>query len=195
MAAKKKASAKKSEAPKLKVVEGEKATEPMTKPAGKLANQEYRIAALAELKQHPKNPKKGDVEAIGESIEENGFYGTVLAQKSTGYILAGNHKVKAAAAHGIVELPVMFIDCDDATAERILLADNKIAALGSFDDRIVMSILEDQKKRTGSLRGTGYSDDDLAKMTAKHGPPDAFPVFDDHVKVTYKCPSCGFAWQ
>ncbi len=48
-----------------------------------------------DLITHPKNPRKGNVDLIIESIEENGFYGALIVQKSTGYILTGNHRFVA----------------------------------------------------------------------------------------------------
>ncbi len=197
MAAKKKATTKtvtRTKAPALKVVPNPAPTAMVTSSA-KIANQQNRMVATGELKQHPKNAKQGNVTAIGESIHENDFYGTVLVQKSTNFILAGNHKVQAAVAAGLPEVPAMFIDCDDVKAERILLADNKIAELGTYDQRALQALLEDQKRQTGSLVGTGYNDDDLAKMTAKQGPPASFPEFDEQVKVSYTCPNCHFKWS
>jgi hypothetical protein len=41
----------------------------------KLLNQKYEEAVLiSTLIPHPQNPNKGDVSAISESIEANGFY-------------------------------------------------------------------------------------------------------------------------
>ena len=54
--------------------------------------QAYELVAPRALRPHPRNPRRGDVDAIEESIAENGFYGCVVAQRSTGYILAGNHR-------------------------------------------------------------------------------------------------------
>lgn len=50
-----------------------------------------------ELRKHPSNPRQGNLEAIKESIAVNGWHGVVVAQRSTGYILAGNHRWEAAA--------------------------------------------------------------------------------------------------
>ena len=57
--------------------------------------QRYTQREITELKLHPRNPRKGNVESIRESIEHNGWYGAVLVQKSTGYIIAGNHHIKS----------------------------------------------------------------------------------------------------
>lgn len=163
-------------------------------PRVKIAKQEYRLAAVSELRVHPRNPKKGDVDAIAESIERNDFYGAAVVQKSTGFILAGNHRYKGAIEKGLTEIPIIEIDCDDATAERILLADNRIADLGTYDQAALLALVEDRAK-SGDLRGTGFADADLERMKAKLQAPEEFPTYDGHVTMKYKCPSCGFQWS
>ena len=56
---------------------------------------------LASLKRHPDNPRRGDVKAIALSINKNGFYGAVIVQRSTRYILAGNHRADADLGEGL----------------------------------------------------------------------------------------------
>jgi SAM-dependent methyltransferase len=57
---------------------------------------EYAIVPVDSLETHPRNVNQGDIGAIYESIGANGFYGAIVAQKSTGRILAGNHRYQAA---------------------------------------------------------------------------------------------------
>lgn len=104
------------------------------------------------LKEHPRNPRLGDEEVIDESIEENGWYGAVTAQKSTGYILAGNHRYRVAKKKGAIEIPVIWKDVDDETALKILLVDNKSADAGDYDE----AILEELLAGLETLKGTGY---------------------------------------
>lgn len=164
-------------------------------PTVKVANQEYMLRAVGDLKLHPKNPKKGNVEAIGESMEKNDFYGAILVQKSTGFMLAGNHRWKSAVEKGLKEVPVIVIDCDDATAERILLGDNRIADLGTYDPSALLKLLEQRRNEEGSLVGTGYADADLERMKAKLATPETFPQVDGQVHVNYTCPRCNFRWS
>jgi len=80
---------------------------------------------IDSLRPHPRNPREGDIGAIHQSINNNGFYGSILAQQSTGFILAGNHRWQAMLQAGATEIPVTWIDVDDDHALRILLADNR----------------------------------------------------------------------
>ena len=59
-------------------------------------SQEYAMVPVDSLETHPRNVNQGDIGAIYESIGANGFYGAIVAQKSTGRILAGNHRYQAA---------------------------------------------------------------------------------------------------
>jgi ParB-like chromosome segregation protein Spo0J len=104
-------------------------------------NESYELVATDRLQPHPRNVNRGDLVAIGGSIAENGFYGAVVAQKSTGHILAGNHRYDAAKAAGIAEVPVTWVDVDDDRALRILLADNRTTRLGHDDQEALAALL------------------------------------------------------
>ncbi len=118
---------------------------------------------VADLKHHPKNPNQGDQGAIYESIKRTGFYGAVIVQRSTGFILAGNHRVRAARDAGITEVPVIYVDVDDEVATRILLADNRLASLAMQDQEQLRELLIDLAEGKG-LEGTGYDGDDLDQL-------------------------------
>jgi hypothetical protein len=118
-------------------------------------DQTYEVVRIDEddpLKEHPQNPNKGVEETIDESIDENGWYGAVTAQKSTGYIIAGNHRYRVAKKKGAKEIPVIWRDVDDETALKILLVDNKSTRDGEFDE----GLLEELLAGLDSLKGTGY---------------------------------------
>lgn len=117
------------------------------------------------LTPHPDNPKCGDTDAIAESIETNGLYRPLYAQTSTGHILAGNHAYHAALELGATTLPVIWLDVDDTTARRILLADNRTADLGRYDDALLIDLLL-AIDQTDHLTGTGYTHDDLGLLLA-----------------------------
>lgn len=120
----------------------------------------------SSLKPHPDNPRRGDTERIKESIRANGFYGAVVVQKKTGLIIAGNHRVKAAIELGIDQVPVIEHDCDDATASRILLADNRTSDVAGYDEDTLRDLLIDAT-RSNNILGTGYEPREVeAKLAA-----------------------------
>lgn len=120
-----------------------------------------RRTPIADLALHPQNPRQGDIGAIAESIDTNGWFGTVVAQVSTGHVLAGNHRVQAAAHLGMDKVPVHWVDVDDEHALRILLADNRASDLADNDDHYLADLLTALVATEDGLAGTGYDADDL----------------------------------
>jgi hypothetical protein len=137
--------------------------------ATQILEQEYELVPVDKLKAHPENARKGDLASIGKSIAANGFYGAVVAQKSTGYILAGRHRWEAGKAEGLAKIPVVWVDVDAAGARRILLADNKTSDDASYDDLGLAKLLLEIQSEIGTLEGTGYEPPDLAELFQQLG--------------------------
>lgn len=149
---------------------------------------------IKDLKPHPENPRQGDIGAIAVSIQENGWYGTIVAQKSTGYVLAGNHRLEAAHQLGIKEVPVYWVDADENQAKKILLSDNRTNDLATYNDEILLSLLSDLAV-DDDLLGTSYDGDDLDQLISdlQDNPPDGFQSFDeDSLETETVCPKCGY---
>lgn len=123
----------------------------------------YEMVKVADLNVHPDNARKGNIGRIEESIRVNGFYGAVIAQRSTKRIIAGNHRFMAATNLGMTELPVLWVDVDDNEARRILLADNRSNDLASYDDAMLADLLRAAQDTTG-LEGTGFDEVDLQDL-------------------------------
>lgn len=123
--------------------------------------QHYEVVAIDAVKPHPRNPRRGNVDLISESIQENGFYGAIIAQKSSGNIIAGNHRWKAAKASGAEKISVIYIDVDDDRALRIMLADNKASDDASNDDDALADLLRDLQASDEKLAGTLFTEEDL----------------------------------
>jgi hypothetical protein len=127
-----------------------------------LADQEYDPAIpIDAITEHPDNPNQGDIGAIAESMSEHGFYGAVLVQRSTRYIVAGNHRHRTAKAKGAQTIPGFWLDVDDDTALRILAIDNRSTHLATFDESKLLALLTGLAARPRGLRGTGYDGDDV----------------------------------
>lgn len=126
----------------------------------KVRDQTYSNVRITDLTPHPENPRQGDVGAIAASIQANGWFGAVIVQRDTGYILAGNHRVRAAAAAGADTVPALIVQCTEAEARRILLADNRTSDLATQDQVALLELLR-TVAITDDLTGTGYDGDDL----------------------------------
>lgn len=143
-----------------------------------LVKESLAIIDVGELQPHPRNPRRGDLDAIRRSINANGFYGAIVAQRSTGFIFAGNHRFQAALAEGARRVPVLWLDVDDEKALRILLADNRTSDLARNDDEQLSALLREILEDSGSLAGTGYQPAGLEKLLASLGDVEPIPAED-----------------
>ena len=84
------------------------------------------LVPIEEVTPWPDNPNNGDVDKIAESIRVNGMYQAICAQRSTGYILVGNHRYAALQELGSDQVPVIWLEVGDEEARRIAIADNRI---------------------------------------------------------------------
>lgn len=152
-------------------------------------NEEYEQVDVRRLKIHPANPRQGDLGLIGESIKTNGFFGAVVAQKSTGYVLAGNHRLMAAEQQGMATVPVIWVDVGAEEAVRILLADNKTSDDASYDQSVLSDLLAGLAASDGGLVGTGWNADELDKLIGDLAEP--LDLSDPDPPTPVECPSCG----
>ena len=128
---------------------------------------------LDELQTYHANPRIGNVGAIKDSLRTNGQFRPILVNRGTltgreNEILAGNHTFLAARElhrdnprdpeWENLECYVVDVDADQAT--RIVLADNRTAELGTFDD---LALLEELGK-LDNITGTGYDPADLMAL-------------------------------
>lgn len=117
---------------------------------------------ILDLKPFHKNPRVGDVGLIAESLEANGQFRAIVVNVGThtgrpNEILAGNHTWLGARHAGWKDVLASFIDVDDERARRIVLADNRTAEAGSYDEALLAELV------TGlpDVSGTGFSEDEV----------------------------------
>jgi DNA modification methylase len=122
--------------------------------------QEYEMVPVGALQPNEWNANQGDLGSIIESVQVNQFYGAILAQKSTGRIIAGEHRWRAAQSEGLQTVPVIYLDVDDEAAKRIMLADNRTSRLGMDDPAALAELLQGMP----SLEGTGFDSDALQEL-------------------------------
>lgn len=127
-------------------------------------------AKITDLKEFKGNPRKGNVKALAESLEANGQYRPIIVQAGTNQILAGNHLWKAAQTLGHTHIDAVYLEVDDIQAKKIVAADNRLADLGEYDEKLLFDLLDDI-----DLSGTGYEpadiDDLLASLDEQSVPP------------------------
>jgi len=133
------------------------------------------LVPIEEVQPHPRNPRQGDVGAMSLSLEKFGQYRPAVVQAGTGYIVAGSHMWRAARALGWTHLAVLLREMDDEEAASLMLADNRVADRGSYDQAALADLLQDLAATTGGLDpALGYDLDDLDALMAdldRSGPP------------------------
>lgn len=151
---------------------------------------------LNKIKPHPRNVRQGDIGAISESLKVHGQYRPLVVQRSTGYILAGNHTFRAAKALKCVEIAVVYVDVDDDQAVRIMLTDNRTSDLATYDDQELAGLLAELASTPTGFDGTGWSGDDVDDLLATLGLMAAREA-DGRSKQTREviCPECGHVFS
>lgn len=136
--------------------------------------------AVDDLVLFHRNPRRGDVRAIAASLERHGQYrplvvnvGSLTGRRNE--ILAGNHTFLAACALGWSSVQATTVDVDDETAHRIVLADNRLADLGVYDDEDLAAAMV----AAGDLDGTGFTSSDLDELLAQLSTPVSLTDPDD----------------
>jgi hypothetical protein len=134
------------------------------------------LVPLASVSQHPDNPRQGDAGAVAASLARFGQQKPIVVQKSTGWIVAGNHTWQGVALVGEMEralgfgpgiewthIAVVFSDLDDLEAKAYAIADNRTSDLGTYDDDRLAKILVELAS-ANALVGVGYDGDDVDEL-------------------------------
>jgi site-specific DNA-methyltransferase (adenine-specific) len=124
--------------------------------------------AIDTLQGLPGNPRKGDVDAVAESLKRFGQRKPIVARKDDGTIIAGNHTWQAAKKLGWKEIAVAYVGDDDTTAQAYALADNRTAELGSYDEQALKDLIDKVAAVDPDLvRTAGWSDDAVKELVDK----------------------------
>ncbi|MET9396295.1 ParB/RepB/Spo0J family partition protein [Kitasatospora sp. NPDC002965] len=121
---------------------------------------------LDRLTPHPDNPHLGDLDTIRGSIATHGWYGAVIAQRSTGHVIAGSHRIRAAREEGLATVPVIWLDIDNDKARRILLMDNRAGDKAGYDSTLLTDLLGELHVTPDGLSGTGWTPTELDALLA-----------------------------
>lgn len=130
------------------------------------------LVPIDSVRQHPDNPRNGDLDRIVESMSVNGCYAPILVQRSTGYILLGNHRWQALHALGSDKAPVLFTDVTDPVAAlRIMVADNATTDHAQYDPGLHAAALSALYASEEGLLGAAVTQEEaMAILTPP--PPD-----------------------
>lgn len=130
------------------------------------------LVPIESLMAHPRNPRRGDVALVADSLDRYGQTRPIVVWRAAGFaegeggilIVAGNHTWRAAQRLGwthIAALSDPAMTEDEATD--FLLMDNASSDKAEYDEPALLTrlqLLYDQ----GRLGGTGFTPDDLDDM-------------------------------
>jgi len=138
----------------------------------RILSQRYAVESVENLREHPRNARRGDEEFLAESLEANGFFGSVLADDrpgpTHGHVLVGNHRFRTLRRQGGVEVPVIWVTPDDDDhARRIMLADNASSDRASYERTLLAELLAEAKATPSGLAGTGHTEATLEGLLAE----------------------------
>lgn len=125
---------------------------------------EQLVVPIDGLHRYERNPRRGSVQAIKESLRENGQYKPLVVRVGSNEVLAGNHTLQAATELGWKEIAVTFVDVDDDEAARIVLVDNRSQDAAGYDQAALRGLLESLPEPS---RGTGFKQDALDALLGR----------------------------
>jgi DNA modification methylase len=115
----------------------------------------------ADLKPNPRNPRKHSdrqISQIAHSIGTFGFNVPILIDRDN-YILAGHGRWRAGQKLGLHDVPAIRLDLAEAEARAFMIADNRLAELATWDDRVLAGQLSELSELSldFSLEATGFT--------------------------------------
>ena len=142
---------------------------------------------IVRLIDYARNPRKNDhaVEQMAGAIREFGFRIPIIA-KSTGDVVDGHLRLKAARQLGLETVPVLL--ADDLTPAQIkafrLLA-NRSATWADWDDELLGLELTELQEAGFDLELTGFSEDEWNDLIDGDGSKDGLTDDDAVPEVTH----------
>src|ERR1044071_2806372 len=137
-------------------------------------NQEVQVWPIDQLVFYSRNPRKNDsaVDRMCASIREFGFKIPVLA-RSSGEVVDGHLRLKAARRLGITEVPVILCDeWSEAQVKAFRLMVNRSVGWAEWDDELLAQELADLKGLDFDLSLTGFDDHEIDDFLSDPGADD-----------------------
>lgn len=125
------------------------------------------LTPIDDLRPHPDNPRRGDVEEIRGSLRRFGQQRPILATPEL-LIVAGHHVHEAARLEGWTHVAAAATDLTGDEITAYLLADNRTGDLGYYDEDDLAARLQS----ISDYSGTGYSDGDVQALVESLAPPE-----------------------
>lgn len=119
------------------------------------------LLPITALKPDPGNPRQHSdrqIKHIAQSIDAFGFNVPILIDRNNN-VLAGHGRLLACRKLGRREVPTIRLDLTEAAARAFMIADNRLAELAAWDERLLAGHLYELSELTldFSLEATGFT--------------------------------------
>lgn len=156
------------------------------------------LVPISEVMPYENNANNGDVDIVRDSIQTNGFYGAIIAQKGFGTIIAGHTRYEALLSLGSEWIPVIWVETSNVSAARMRLVDNRSTRMGRDDPGLLLEELQSILEADSDLMltGTGFLESDLEAIRALMEEPLDFndeEFAKQRGSKTFECPACGWS--
>lgn len=156
------------------------------------------LVPISEVMPYENNANNGDVDIVRDSIQTNGFYGAIIAQKGFGTIIAGHTRYEALLSLGSEWIPVIWVETSNVSAARMRLVDNRSTRMGRDDPGLLLEELQSILEADADLMltGTGFLESDLEAIRALLEEPldfDEEEFAKQRGSKTFECPKCGWS--
>lgn len=153
-------------------------------------------APVDEILRAERNPKTHALEELEASMRRFGVVEIPTVDERTGRIVAGHGRletIEKAVANGdgppegvkvdaegrwLVPLLRGWSSSDDAEAAAYLLASNRTSEIGGWDNNELVAYLDALNDADAGLLGTGYNEDDIAKLLEDLGEVQFTPTLN-----------------
>ena len=158
------------------------------------------VVSITKLKEAPYNPRKISKKAadgLAASIARWGVVQEVVANRRNGNIIGGHQRVAALKLALASEVPVCWVDLDDAEERALNVALNNPHISGEFDDSL-QSLLADIQTGIGPELFQQVALDSLLDATVPDfspGSEDDQGHLDELAPKIVKCPGCGHSFD
>lgn len=158
-------------------------------------NLHVECVPIGALKLDPRNPRLHDdrqIKQLAQSIATFGFNVPVLVDRND-VVRAGHARARAGQKLGLHEIPIIRLEhLSEAQARAFAIADNRLAELATWDDRLLGEIFRDLAavELDFSLEATGFTMGEIdlriegLSQADKPDPADEMPNVTDQVAIS-----------
>jgi ParB-like chromosome segregation protein Spo0J len=153
------------------------------------------IDELFPYSRNPRTHSEEQVAQIAASIREFGFTNPILIDANQG-IIAGHGRLAAAKELGLESIPCIDLShLSDGQKRAYIIADNKLALDGGWNEDLLRLELTDLKELGANLEMTGFDAMELADIML--GKDVEFKQYDESAADDVQlltCPKCGHSF-